>query len=623
MTRDAERSGPAVRTAMMVACLFFFSVVVEHVPRCSAFPQQPGSCNGGGGVSSPHSAIALGDVDEGGYELLIDGRPWSGGDDAGSVLSLDASKKHSWEIRVADDAVESGFLGFLLRVSEINGADVTGALSLDDESQTLAKVFDSTTTPVMCDAGVVAAGHATQGDDKISVKGSFDFDAAEDADVELELTIVAANNGLENRWYFSKYLLEVRREADASPKPSASSVPTPGPTTTPSPTSAPTGSSSPLCSQELRLRSDLIFSHGTYIDSNDRMVWQGKLVYDKPAWLAVAVAKGSTGMMLGGEAIVGLPDLGSTPGNPSLYDLNGYDISKVNRKEAGLQKLFDHSVEQTDDGTTTLSFSRYVEESGIMSMSTDGPTAILYAGGTDNEWKVHAITGSFRIDLGELCDEDGDESDESDENKKNTVILLTDGKETMWQIHGMFAGLAWGVATPVAVASSMVRDAFSCGKGTWFKVHMWLNLVSVVFTATCFAVAVRTFEETGREHFASSKPHHVIGLVVFVLASAQVIGGLLRPHIDHGETPVSTRRRAWKYGHRITGVALLGMGIYQIFSGFGLYAEKYNVPNYSWTFGVWLGIMVLVVVAKKMMSKIREPEHIEDHEITKEVPRPV
>ena len=66
-------------------------------------------------------------------------------------------------------------------------------------------------------------------------------------------------------------------------------------------------------------------------------------------------------------------------------------------------------------------------------------------------------------------------------------------------------------------------------------------------------------------------------------------------------------------------VALLGMGSYQIFSSFGLYVDKYNTTNYSWTFGVWLGVMVLVLMAKKMF-KIYEPEYINNHEVTKEVP---
>ena len=102
--------------------------------------------------------------------------------------------------------------------------------------------------------------------------------------------------------------------------------------------------------------------------------------------------------------------------------------------------------------------------------------------------------------------------------------LLTGGKETMWQNHSIFVGLAWGVTTPVTVAWFMVRDAFSCAanrKGgiTWFNVYMWLDPVLVVFTTLFFAVSMQIFKDTGRKHFAALKPHHVIGLVVFVLAS--------------------------------------------------------------------------------------------------------
>lgn len=398
---------------------------------------------------------------------------------------------------------------------------------------------------------------------------------------------------------------------DASPTPSSSPSVT-NMTTSPTVASVATTSSpsSPgQCSATLPLRSDLTFTYGTYLDDDERVIFTGKLVYEKESWIAVAVSKRANGLMFGGEAIIGLPSLGNVNINPGIYDLGGYDVSTVNLKEDVSQTLFDHSIEQTDL-KTTLSFSRYLDDPNLFPIHADKTTSLLYAAGSDNDWGVHAITGAFRIDLSKVCDEGGD---------KNVVTIITDGKETMWQIHGMFAGLAWAVATPLAVISAMVKDMFSWtskdGKFNvnWFNVHMYMNMASILFTIASFAVAVKTFENLERDHFTTDKPHHVIGLVVFVLASAQVIGAFLRPHIDKDrKIPPTTKRKIWKYFHKATGVALVAMGFYQIFSGFGLYAAKYNVPNYSWIFGVWLGVMAIMTVVKIMISKRAEKNNKED-----------
>ena len=94
----------------------------------------------------------------------------------------------------------------------------------------------------------------------------------------------------------------------------------------------------------------------------------------------------------------------------------------------------------------------------------------------------------------------------------------------------------------------------------WCNVHMWLNLVLVVFTVVCFTIAMLTFKDTGGKNFATPKLHHLISLVVCVLASVQVIGILPHPHINHSKNAVATNIQVCDYYHRITSVLLLGIG---------------------------------------------------------------
>lgn len=586
-----------------------FSIIsIKHVSQCLGYQQISGSCETDYGVDN------VGTIEKGGYELLIDGVSMDEIDDG--KIHLAASKGHTWQIRTANTSVtETGSLDFMIRASAVDGANISESFYIDHDDVAWFYIFNFTTN-LGCSTGTATVRSSTAGDEVVFVAGFIDM-FYEDTDVKLEIAVAPANEGLESLWYFSEYLLEVRNTStiDSAFSPLPPSIPSSSPSA--KPTVPP-----PKCGAVISLHTDpgITFTYQIYRDENNKVVFKGTLVYEGEAWISIGLSK-NHGQMSGGEAIVGLPDLENSKTNPGIYDMTGYTMPCVNLVETKRQILFDHSIEQTDMNTT-LTFSRYLQEPDLLPLRVDRRTPFLWAVGWNNDWAEHYRVGSFLIDLRDLCDltveADGSVTIKVDgsvtiEEDDDFVTIATDGKETMWQIHGMFAGLAWAVATPLAVVSSMVRDMFDKnGKGgvTWFNAHMYLNVLSVLLTVAAFAVAVMTVEQKKMKHFSASKPHNVIGLAVFVIASAQIIGGLLRPHINLGsEKAVSTKRRTWRSIHKVTGVALLGMGFYQIFSGFSLYANKYNTPNYSWIFGVWLGFITFVTLLYKVLSK-RMPANV-------------
>lgn len=356
----------------------------------------------------------------------------------------------------------------------------------------------------------------------------------------------------------------------------------------------PTDTRTGACQATLKIRSDTLLTYGLYYEQpSNRPVFTANLVHEQQAWISLAVAQ-DNGLMVGAEAIVAKPGEPSSQTNPGIYDMKDYTPSGVtlmdeaDENKPNPQTLFDHSVMQ-DDLETTMRFSRYLDEPHLLPIHLNRSTTFLFAVGFDNTFGIHKIKGSFRINLGTIC---------ADEDKPPaTIELLTDGQESLWQIHGALASLAWAVATPLAVVTTQVKELFHGNKTwNWFRVHLYLNVASILMTLASFAIAVFVFVRTNRPHFSRDQPHHTVGLAVFVLASAQVMGGFLRPHIDD-KHPVTKQRRVWKILHRVVGVALLAMGFYQIYSGMSLYVTKYNLEkNYSWIFWVWLALLTTVTV---------------------------
>jgi hypothetical protein len=88
---------------------------------------------------------------------------------------------------------------------------------------------------------------------------------------------------------------------------------------------------------------------------------------------------------------------------------------------------------------------------------------------------------------------------------------------------------------------------------------------------------------------------------MFILASLQVLAGILRPHVPGPGEEKSTVRSAWEMGHRISGLALLACGFWQMREGILLYAKKYSVSSsdenkLATAYWVWIAIMTAAIL---------------------------
>jgi len=336
------------------------------------------------------------------------------------------------------------------------------------------------------------------------------------------------------------------------------------------------------------------------------------VVYTIPqvAWCAIAVSDNG-GFMIGSEAIIALPDTGEV----LKYNLDAKSVPGVVPMPENQQTLIDASVTQ-DGVSTTLTFTKLMVEDGEIPIS-NGANTFLGAWGSANTLGIHAIRDSFEIDLSS----GGINSD------------LQVRKQAFWKAHGLFAGIAWGLLSPLAISASVLRKLFKDGP-LWFKIHRGLNMCVVLFTVAAFLLAViainlETPEGASPNHFSreSTSKHRLIGLVIFIIAFIQALLGIFRPHVPDAGEKKPLKRYLWELAHKGLGYICLGLAVFQVQSGIQIYQTIFAGSGeflhiVFWTVfacmagGVLLGLITIQIRTERgdVMPVPTKAAHFDDEE---------
>ncbi len=319
------------------------------------------------------------------------------------------------------------------------------------------------------------------------------------------------------------------------------------------------------------------------------------------AWLGVAAS--SNGKMVGSSAVIGSVD--QIP--PTHYNLNDKDLggiiadASVLLEEASITSA--PSSSDSSRTTTILRFTKSLNDPNDAIPIHSGLTTFLYAVGASRELAYHEHRGAFQLNL---------------EDCGGTIVAAgTWTRHGIFAAHGFFATLAWALATPFAISVAWFRTLVPA---SWIYIHVFANVFTFLATLIAFVLVVMGIsKEDAADHF--SKTHHYVGLVLFFIATFQVINGFLRPPVQRKdsarlETPQDaflgiipiprSPRETWQFLHRLSGMAALAMGIYQVQSGLGLYALQFNTPSVVMYYWVYVGAFVLGLVGLKVWVYIEE-----------------
>jgi len=350
------------------------------------------------------------------------------------------------------------------------------------------------------------------------------------------------------------------------------------------------------------------------------------------AWLGLGFSQ--TGKMIGSTAVIGIPG-NAAEGQVQKYKLNDKSSESVNPLESGQQTLTDARISVTDDGVTSLQFTKLLDEgpsTDEVYLATKGLNTLLFAVGTNGDTlDYHAHRGTFRLDLGSC-----------------SAVIGKSGSSTgsathmgAWATHGTFAVLAWAIASPFAMTVAWFRTLVP---SSWIYVHVFSNVVSFTFSLIAVIIAFASMSyQTHPSHF--SEPHHWVGLVLIVAMTFQVMNGFLRPPVEKRD-PYSnapnyqggngggggggaggngggggaggvddpqaffkiprTPREIWFSSHRLTGIAMLGMGVYQIQSGLNLFARNFNVESMVVWYWVYVTLFGSGLISLKLWIRYEE-----------------
>lgn len=423
--------------------------------------------------------------------------------------------------------------------------------------------------------------------------------------------------------------------------------------------------------------------HGTYT-----MKWTYTGGY---AWIGIGINREGRDKMTPADAVIGrMNDDGMTT------SVLHYGLSSDAEDASGVEPYPSNTIQdatfeqfESEDGTmtTVLTFTQDLEEMAV----TDDSIWIYAVGLPDNVWVgKHDIHGSFQLPLVDDCivvtpsptimpttaspttvrpptisplptmtpiptsmptmetgsptsspstEAQSIESEASLAASTNNGLIIVDTTrpdQALWIAHGITLAIAWGVCAPLGIGASILRDAVRDYLGqSWYKLHFYLNLMTILLTIVGFVLAVVAIQREGEEHFHHGV-HQKAGLVILILVVLQGLAGYLRPPATlsssksstpcdqpsskhdkdkncenedeekqppcteqdssneivatQPQPPISILRICWEWSHRLMGTILLGLAWYNCHTGIILQLE-YWPESKDWI-GVFWGITV-------------------------------
>ncbi|GJP41642.1 hypothetical protein CLOM_g1286 [Closterium sp. NIES-68] len=238
------------------------------------------------------------------------------------------------------------------------------------------------------------------------------------------------------------------------------------------------------------------------------------------------------------------------------------------------------------DGKTIVEFEREMA-SGRVPLFLSSPAHIIWAYSDSNsqELKFHgANRGSADVAY----------------NNGTTTITTTPapsayGNSASFIAHGFFMAFAFAIIMPSAIiiarmflAADQISDPLlrsttgdanglaagltaslseqdEARRAFWFKAHMFLQILAVLFVFIGGVVALVTSGSRGLDYL-----HGQFGLAIFIIVLVLPIGGFVKPKRNSGY------RMFWRFGHWFVGIVAVVMGWVNVFLGLDRYTTMFS-----------------------------------------------
>ncbi|KAJ3702394.1 hypothetical protein LUZ61_006099 [Rhynchospora tenuis] len=126
--------------------------------------------------------------------------------------------------------------------------------------------------------------------------------------------------------------------------------------------------------------------------------------------------------------------------------------------------------------------------------------------------------------------------------------------------HGILNIAGWGFLLPCGVIAARYFTEFPFKyKYTWF-VHIGLQICGYTIGTAGWAIGL----SLQSDHFRTFRAHRIIGIIIFGLATLQMLAIFLKPNRD------DKYRRYWNIYHHFVGYTVLSLVVINIFKGLAI-----------------------------------------------------
>ncbi|KAL7489101.1 hypothetical protein ACHAW6_014692 [Cyclotella cf. meneghiniana] len=152
------------------------------------------------------------------------------------------------------------------------------------------------------------------------------------------------------------------------------------------------GQSNGQCPSELTgvesITSTLTMYYSLILSGSEPGILCARIESATESWLGWGI--NPSGEMIGGEAVIGLPDQGTV----RKFMLNDESMEGVVEMEDAAQTLMETSIVQ-ENGMTIMSFAKYLDEDQYGIAASGSANSFIYAIGSSNTLGFHADEGNF------------------------------------------------------------------------------------------------------------------------------------------------------------------------------------------------------------------------------------
>ena len=241
--------------------------------------------------------------------------------------------------------------------------------------------------------------------------------------------------------------------------------------------------------------------------------------------------------MEGTLAVIGTTAATTATTNNNNDNVQLYSLTKgwVEVVDSSKQTLVESSFTQDENGSV-LQFTQLLND-GVYAPTINGNGRNMFIwsiGRNNNIQNGHSLTGDYHgsivLDL-TPCVDDG-----TDEGGNGGFVVTTKNDRQLFALHGKLAIAAFAALMPLAVIIALLRKQLThtilCNKQAWIVIHTALNTIAYLITVGVFALSIVAMRQSGGEHFHNA--HSIVGLIVFILVTVQVVLAFVRPSAPVG-----------------------------------------------------------------------------------------